>query len=1158
MNCRLKLPSGFHTTLWLAGLALGCGSFAADIVDPPKSLPILHEVDVLVVGGSSGGVEAALAAARQGAKVFLAAPRPYLGDDLCASLRLWLEPGEEPLTDLSKVVFKPQAPSEPRPRKGYSFIYSTDKPAGGRHPEAPSQPRLTDGLWGSATKESLEFDGPVSISVDLGQERDVRGVTLMAYRRPGDFAVGAVTVSASQDGRTWKAIGQVADTSLDADAAEESAQPLVCAASTLTRYLKLDVKLAGRAQRILLGELLVQGPDAALSVPVATKPSRLVSPMQVKYSLEQALVEAKVPFLYPSVATELLVDAQGRPAGVLMANRSGRQAVIAKVIIDATDRAMVARMTGARFAPYPGGTQVVRRVALDGPARQGPGLSVVKHDSPLEFSDRKEERHSFLEYELSLPIREGNFAAFADAGQKARDMTWTVESTESSEDLFQVPPDAMRAVSSQAGPWPGADKVELSCLKPAEAEHVYVLGGCADLSREAAAKLMRPVNLMALGRRVGEAAAIEAKAMAVPAKVALRNQAPKGPSPAKVMDGNTLLPGRGTGRTLEVAEHALPIWAEYDVVVAGGGTGGAPAAMGAARRGAKTLLIEFTHTLGGVGTAGLISKYYWGNRVGFTAEVDKGVAALSGTTDQRVSAGGWRPEVKSEYFRRELRKAGVDIWFSAMAHGAVVENGRVVGVVVVTPLGRGVVRAKVVIDATGNADLAAAAGAPCRYTDGTEIAVQGTGLPPRDPGAQYVNTDYLFVDDTDVVDIWRAFVTARQKYQRTWDLGQLIDTRERRQIYGDFTLTPLDIQLRRTLPDTIVITHSDFDSHGYTIHPVLLLRPPQGHAGMNANLPYRCLLPTGLDGILVTGLGVSAHRDSLPIIRMQPDIQNQGYAAGVAAAMVAARNGRTRDLDIKALQAHLIEVGNLPQSVLTDQDSFPLPRERFVAAAAKVADKYQDLEVLLTDLQVAKPLLREHLATASDPDQRLIYAHILGIVGDPAGAAVLRQAVQRTPWDSGWSFRGGGQYGASLSPLDSYIIALGRTHDPSALPVLLEKAEALTADREFSHFRAIALALEALGNKSAAVILARLLKLEGLQGHAVTDIQTAVARQRPGKNDDMGRDRELTEISLARALYRCGDHEGIGERVLRQYAQGLEGHYARHAQAVLGGAFKPE
>jgi hypothetical protein len=286
---------------------------------------------------------------------------------------------------------------------------------------------------------------------------------------------------------------------------------------------------------------------------------------------------------------------------------------------------------------------------------------------------------------------------------------------------------------------------------------------------------------------------------------------------------------------------------------------------------------------------------------------------------------------------------------------------------------------------------------------------------------------------------------------------------------------------------------------------------------------------------------------------MQPDIQNQGYAAGVAAAMIASNGITTRALDIKALQARLVQIGNLPPSVLTNTDSLPLPRERFVEAAANVVHAYEQLEVLLTDVEMAKPILREQLAQATASSNRLVYAHILGMLGDPAGAAVLCDTVRNSSWDEGWDFRGGGQFGVSMSPLDSYIIALGRTRDPAALPVLINKASTLTAEHDFSHFRAIALALELFKDPTAARTLAGLLRREGIGGHALTDIQTAISRQQVRENENLARGRELAELDLARALYRCGDYEGLGERTLRQYAQSLQGHYARHAQAVLRG-----
>jgi len=66
------------------------------VSESSRDIPVAYDVDVVVVGGTSGGVAAAVEAAQNGVKVFLAAERPYLGADICATYRLWLEPGEVP------------------------------------------------------------------------------------------------------------------------------------------------------------------------------------------------------------------------------------------------------------------------------------------------------------------------------------------------------------------------------------------------------------------------------------------------------------------------------------------------------------------------------------------------------------------------------------------------------------------------------------------------------------------------------------------------------------------------------------------------------------------------------------------------------------------------------------------------------------------------------------------------------------------------------------------------------------------------------------------------------------------------------------------------------------------------------------------------------
>jgi hypothetical protein len=221
-----------------------------------------------------------------------------------------------------------------------------------------------------------------------------------------------------------------------------------------------------------------------------------------------------------------------------------------------------------------------------------------------------------------------------------------------------------------------------------------------------------------------------------------------------------------------------------------------------------------------------------------------------------------------------------------------------------------------------------------------------------------------------------------------------------------------------------------------------------------------------------------------------------------------------------------------------------------------VANDYDGLEIVLAQFDIAQPLLRQALAAAPETN-RLIYAHILGMMGDSAGAQALADAVNARQWDKGWSYTGMGQFGPCMSPQDSLLIALGRTKSPVALKPILEKVGQLDAKSEFSHFRAIAMALETLADKSAAQPLAELLRKPGLGGHAVTNIDAALEANPPSRTDTSIRNQALKELYLARALYRCGDSEGLGEKTLREYSRDLHGHYARHAKAVLKPATGP-
>ena len=424
--------------------------------------------------------------------------------------------------------------------------------------------------------------------------------------------------------------------------------------------------------------------------------------------------------------------------------------------------------------------------------------------------------------------------------------------------------------------------------------------------------------------------------------------------------------------TIPLGSRPLPVLGTYDVVVIGGGTSGAAAGIGAARQGARTLVVEYQEGLGGVGTLGLIGRYHRGLRIGFTAEVP--------------AQGG---EAKMEWWRAESRKAGADIWFGALGCGVFVDGSTIKGAVVATPERRGVVLAKVVI-----------------------------------------------------------------------------------------------------------------------------------------------------------GLGTSAHRDAVALIRMQADLQNQGYVAGVAAAMAVQQDVSPRGIDLRKLQEHLVQKGNLAPEVLEYEDSLPMPPGRVARAVQRLKtgeNMSMEAAIVLLHRDVALPLLRDAHASAVG-EERITYARFLGVCGDRAALPTLIAAIEDTErWDAKIPLGAMAEYSQLPTRLDSLILAIGFVRDSRALPAILRKAEKLDANVCLSHHRAVALALEQIDDPAAAEPLAELLRKPRMMGHAKTSLDKPSSRIEP-----------LREIVLARALFRCGDHQGLGKKILTEYTQDIRGHFARHATAVLG------
>ena len=120
-----------------------------------------------------------------------------------------------------------------------------------------------------------------------------------------------------------------------------------------------------------------------------------------------------------------------------------------------------------------------------------------------------------------------------------------------------------------------------------------------------------------------------------------------------------------------------------------------------------------------------------------------------------------------------------------------------------------------------------------------------------------------------------------------------------------------------------------------------------------------------------------------------------------------------------------------------------MPRRGIDQAVKTIVKDFEGLEAILTQPETARPLLRSAYARSADDEAKLVYAQVLGMLGDAAGAETLAEAVSSSQWDKGWKYTGMGQYGRSLSYLDGFIIALARTLDGRAVGPILERVKQL-------------------------------------------------------------------------------------------------------------------
>ena len=399
------------------------------------------------------------------------------------------------------------------------------------------------------------------------------------------------------------------------------------------------------------------------------------------------------------------------------------------------------------------------------------------------------------------------------------------------------------------------------------------------------------------------------------------------------------------GKIVQPARE-ITCYRETDVVVVGGGPAGFAAALASARTGAKTVLIERYGSLGGLFTNGLVLIIIGtaeGVRGGEQRLVTKGICGEF--MDRCKAAGKWLyrtdshhgpyqptidPEGAKVMMDRMVRaEKNLEVVFHCWGVDVIQDGASVRGVIFESKSGRQAILAKRVVDCTGDGDVAFQAGADFRQIthnigfvyqmgnigkatgkDLTAKAADGFPKIPNEPipGAFWKNNLGPQSNGCSVEDLTKAEFLHRENmwqlvekmratpgYEDTYVMNSCsqVGVRASRLIKTDHTLDMSETNAHKTFEDAIGMSGDDTFTRGAF------------------QIPYRTLLPSGIDNLLVAGRAIGVAPNVIDRVRLIPVCMVTGQAAGTAAALSVAKDCTPRGLDVTSLRASLSSAGVL-------------------------------------------------------------------------------------------------------------------------------------------------------------------------------------------------------------------------------------------------------
>lgn len=447
-----------------------------------------------------------------------------------------------------------------------------------------------------------------------------------------------------------------------------------------------------------------------------------------------------------------------------------------------------------------------------------------------------------------------------------------------------------------------------------------------------------------------------------------------------------------TNQTVNECGYTLPLTAypikdmqlpviNNNLLIAGGGTAGTAAALSAAEKGAKPLIIEYFNDLGGSKTMGGVTGYYLGqNKHSYILALEKEIRQTAKDYNIAVNC-----ICRCFHSVRTLNRYDYSMINGAIICGAQTNGKKLEKVAICVDGELKWIQAKLTVDATGDGDIAYFAGENFEIGNTRMYMTQNYSqwdLPFKSKNApmQTINKDYDIIDNTKITELQRGLYLSHYE-SFFYDFYPMLTVRESRRPEGEYKLNLIDALEKIWFKDTIINAHSDFDPHhfGHSEYSRCAFLLPHSNQ-ITVNIPYRSIVPKTIDGLLLSGRGISQTHNALQFTRMSADVYLLGYATGIIAASIISQQKHPRDFSVSQLQKEWLQNGLL----LPNQPQEKLSAQNIVNKLIEGDNKY-----LFKCCRKAKQDVLPHLRKAYKKNKSILIAKALAWFKDAEGARLI-------------------------------------------------------------------------------------------------------------------------------------------------------------------------